>query len=182
MTKNRKGHILPIYSPPIVAVLDVRLPRKIVIREVLPALRCGFKKRQIASLKFLNRKLALSGEKRNLYCDALGDNDLIHEVALRQQRYWMGKICIFFTADQGFHRTARRALKKNQSILLSILPLCGRSSFSRRQVAECLKECMVRVIRKVYFISVKKEGRTAAYFKSHPEMLGRPPRISNGRD
>src|SRR3989344_4560279 len=84
------------YLPPMVVVLDVRLPRRIVIREILPVLERGPRQKQRALIKFLNGKPTLSTKKKIDYCDNLGDEELIQEVALRQKRYWGGKICIFF--------------------------------------------------------------------------------------
>src|SRR3989344_9263860 len=162
------------YLPPMVVVLDVRLPRRIVIREILPVLERGPRQKQRALIKFLNGKPTLSTKKKIDYCDNLGDEELIQEVALRQKRYWGGKICIFFTADQNFYKTACRSLRRNPNILLVTLPLCGRPNFSRRQVSDCLKERMLMVIHRVYLTLLKKKGRAAQYLRERPEILGLP--------
>ena len=154
----------------IVVIFDVKMPKRMIQREILP----NFKKADSPSIQFyfFSRKPALIRPDKK--CDNLSDDDLIRDIKLRYARYWRGKLCIFFTTDQGVYDLARGLIRKSPLLLVSI-PLCGKSHFSRRAVGKILKRSIVPLIKRMRH-KVRELGAEKAqeYFRKRPLLL-RPP-------
>jgi len=131
---------------PLVAVFDVRIPKRHIIRYVKP-LFSGENGGPKVLFAFLNNKRAQNPELCRS-CNNLEDSELVEELLYRHQRNW-GKVpCFFFTSDRKFYLENHRTLRESDIILIFVPLINKNGAIPRRKVIKILKCCIAPVLQR----------------------------------
>lgn len=158
-----------VEKPRIVAVFDVRVPKRFITRTLQPIFFARGK--PIVIFHFLGNRFSYLKSDPQTRCDHLSDEDLVREIELRYERFWQKKLCFLFTTDRGFYKMARRAIRKS-NILLVRVPLWGKEHFTRREAQKQFSVCIIKMLREALSQYKRKGSRAYDYFQRRLQKPG----------